>query len=93
MTIYVDPLMSWGWKMRGRTVQNCHLITDGNLDELHQFAAGIGLKRAWFQDKPGRPHYDLTPVRRIHAVAAGAVEVDRRQAVTILRARRERVES
>lgn len=37
-----------------------HLISDTNIDELHQFAEQIGLRREWFQDKPGRPHYDLT---------------------------------
>jgi hypothetical protein len=90
MTIYVDPLMSNGWQLRGHAVQNCHLFTDGPLDELHSFAAQIGMKRAWFQDK-STPHYDLTPTRRKLAVAIGAVEVDRRQAVAIWRAQRERI--
>lgn len=87
MTIYVDPLMSHGWNLRGHAVQNCHLFTDGTLDELHNFAAQIGMKRSWFQPH-STPHYDLTPSRRKVAVALGAVEVDRRQAVTIWRARR-----
>lgn len=50
-----------------------------NLEELHAFAAKIGLQREWFQDRPdtGRgpfPHYDLYSGRlRARAMAAGAV--------------------
>lgn len=87
MMIYVDPLMQFGWVIRGARIANCHLFTDSaDLDELHRFAEGIGLKRAWFQGKASVPHYDLTPRRRAAAVKAGAVEVDRRQAVAIWRA-------
>lgn len=80
MTIFVDPLMAHGWKMRGVLVQNCHLFTDGPVDELHAFAERIGMKRSWFQDK-SVPHYDLTPSRRRTAVACGAVECTRHEAV------------
>jgi hypothetical protein len=61
----------------------CHLIADTD-EELHALATRIGLKRAWFQGN----HYDLTPGRRALAVAAGAVELDRRAFVAKLRARR-----
>jgi hypothetical protein len=43
------------------------------LKELHRLAALIGLKRAWFQDKPDFPHYDLVKVKWRAAVKAGAV--------------------
>ena len=49
----------------------CHMTTDGELDELHAFAARLGLRRAWFQ----RDHYDLPPHGRAAAVALGAEEV------------------
>ena len=49
----------------------CHMATDGDLAELHAFAARLGLRRAWFQ----RDHYDLPPHGRAAAVALGAVEV------------------
>src|SRR5215211_7357682 len=49
----------------------CHLATDGSFDELHAFAARLGLRRAWFQ----RDHYDLPPHGRAAAVALGAEEV------------------
>lgn len=35
-----------------------HLMSD-NLDELHEFAKGIGLQPRWFQSNPRHPHYDL----------------------------------
>lgn len=86
--IYVDPLHPWGWKMHGKTVDSCHMITDqADLAELHEMAQKIGLKRAWFQDKPGRPHYDLTKSRRDVAVECGAVQVSSRQALKILQER------
>lgn len=35
-----------------------HLVAD-TLDELHEFALKIGLKREWFQNHPKHPHYDI----------------------------------
>lgn len=65
----------------------CHLYAD-TVEELHAFAARIGMKRAWFQtSRSGTPHYDLTPGRRAAALKAGAVALDRKQA----RALRERL--
>ena len=49
----------------------CHMATDGDVEELHAFAARLGLRRAWFQ----RDHYDLPPHGRAAAVALGAEEV------------------
>ena len=57
-----------------------------SLEELHAFAAKLGLKRAWFQDDPRLPHYDLSPGRRRAAVALGAFEVDRRFTARRIRA-------
>lgn len=91
MTIYVDRLENYGWKMRGRLVSSCHMFTDAlDLDELHAFAARIGMKRAWFQPHRIAPHYDLVESRRIAAIALGAVEInDRKEASRIWRERRE----
>jgi hypothetical protein len=69
MAIYIDPLRRYD------TGLWCHMATDGNLDELHVFAAKIGLKRAWFQDHARVPHYDLRPGKRLLAVKAGAIQV------------------
>lgn len=32
-----------------------HLVSDVSFEELHAFAASVGLKRIWFQ----RDHYDI----------------------------------
>lgn len=93
MTVFVDGLESWGWVLRGRVVQSCHMFTDSaDLTELHQVAELIGMKRAWFQEHRVAPHYDLTPSRRAAAIAAGAVSVGRREACAIFRARRSAVQ-
>ncbi|WP_321935482.1 DUF4031 domain-containing protein [Paraburkholderia sp. J8-2] len=94
MTIYVDRLEDWGFIIRGRRVRSCHLFTDGHdIEELHRFAERIGMRREWFQVARSAPHYDLTPSRRAEAVRLGAIEVGRREAVAIWRARREVVAS
>ena len=49
------------------------------------FANKIGMKKAWFQNKPGQPHYDLTtPKARARAEAAGAIRIDPRELVKLL---------
>lgn len=55
-----------------------HLASTETVEELHAFAARIGLRRAWFQDHR-IPHYDLTTSSMVQkAVAAGAASVTRR---------------
>lgn len=82
MAIYVDELVSYGQQAArgaeryfGGGKQSCHMFTDGDLEELHRFAANIGMRRSWFQNRPALPHYDLTPNKRRLAVQAGAIEV------------------
>lgn len=81
MPVYVDPMRrcipnkNWKWD------KSCHMFAD-DLEELHNMAEKIGLKRGWFQD--GRlPHYDLTPNKRKQAIQHGANEVgpDRKEIV------------
>lgn len=75
MSCYVDKLRPFGWRIRGRETESCHLLAD-SLDELHEMAQRLGLKRAWFQDKRSGKHYDLVPSKRATAVALGAIELD-----------------
>ncbi|WP_321820834.1 MULTISPECIES: DUF4031 domain-containing protein [unclassified Burkholderia] len=92
MSIYVDELESWGWVLRGRKVQSCHMFTNSlDLEELHIFAERVGMKRTWFQEHRIAPHYDLTPSRRELAIRLGAISVDRRTASRIWRERRDAV--
>lgn len=77
MAIYVDAAIH---PYRGQ--KWCHMIAD-TLDELHDMAEQLDLKRSWFQDKRV-PHYDLAPSKRILAIQFGAKEVDRDQYVAIM---------
>lgn len=70
MAVYVDPVFEWPGKGKW-----CHMMTDGDLSELHAMADRIGLKRSYFQPKSS-PHYDLRPSKRLLAVQQGAIEVD-----------------
>lgn len=73
MAVYVDRLRDWGWRLG----PSCHLIADTN-EELHAFAARLGLRRTWFQPAASGPHYDLTAGRRALALRLGAVELEDR---------------
>jgi hypothetical protein len=81
--VYVDALIDYGWKLG----PSCHLLADTE-EELHAFAAKIGMKRSWFQDGDSHsvPHYDLVANRRKMAVKLGAIEIDRKQLVEKVRA-------
>lgn len=88
MTVYVDHAFAAGdW---GRWSGGGHLQAD-TTEELHAFAAGLGMRREWFQSRPGRPekdHYDLTRDGRERAIARGAVTESRRDGTHRRRARR-----
>jgi hypothetical protein len=81
VAVYVDAAI-WSWQ----GLKWCHLLAD-DLDELHRFAALLGIKRASFQGPPksATPHYDLTGYERSRAIALGAVVCDREQIVLIRR--------
>jgi hypothetical protein len=77
MAILVDPAI-WPW--RGRVW--AHLVSDQSHDELHHFAARLGIPRRAFQGD----HYDIPAELRLTAVELGALEVDARVLVSRLRA-------
>lgn len=83
MSVYVDVLRDWGWRLG----PSCHLIADSN-EELHAFAARIGLRRSWFQTTRD-PHYDLTVSKRALAVELGAIELQDRPFHDLLKRWRE----
>lgn len=74
MAIMVDEAI---WPYRGTLY--AHMMSDqpgqAGLDELHAFAAALGLKRTWFQNKPGHPHYDISQNMRRLAIRKGAQPV------------------
>jgi hypothetical protein len=54
----------------------CRLLSDcGEIEELHAFAAVLGLRSSWFQPHPILPFYVLTPARRAAALLKGAQEM------------------
>lgn len=73
MSVYIDDAFVEGqW---GKWTGGGHMQAD-SLDELHAFAAQLGLRHDWFQDRPGRPeraHYDLTRSKRDRAIYLGAI--------------------
>ncbi|MEV7079410.1 DUF4031 domain-containing protein [Streptomyces sp. NPDC093516] len=75
MTIYIDPPT---WPGHGRLWS--HLVSDVSYDELHTFAARLGVPRRAFE----RDHYDIPAQRYADVVAAGAVEVSSREVVRLL---------
>lgn len=80
MAIYIDELVTYpdnAIKPSIRHLGNrwCHMACDGDLRELHEFAARLGLHPRWFQDHRLVPHYDLTPDKRALAVQWGAREI------------------
>ena len=77
MTILVDRAI---WRWRGR--RWAHLVSDASYDELHAFAARLGLRREWFQGD----HYDIPAAVRDDAVALGAEAVGSAELVRRLRA-------
>lgn len=84
MSYYVDeikrcmPLDETGGRWRWNNY--CHLMAD-TVDELHAAALAVGLKRDYFQNLPGFPHYDLTVTKRRVAVRLGAVQITCRDMV------------
>ncbi len=68
------------WRWRGRRWS--HLASDDDHDELHRFAARLGLRREWFQGD----HYDVPEQLWSEAVALGATPISSRELVRRLRA-------
>lgn len=79
MTVYLD-------KERNafRRMVMCHMIADTH-EELHAMAAAIGLRRSWFQATASTVHYDVCLSRRAVALQLGAVELDRREFVGVIK--------
>ena len=75
MAIYID---SPTWPGHGRLWS--HLISDASYEELHEFAAALGIPQRAFE----RDHYDVIAERYDAAVQAGALPVTSREIVARL---------
>ena len=69
MTVYVDDAVFM--KPNGRK-KYAHMVAT-SYEELHEFAAKIGVKKHFFHRSSKYPHYDITEQQRLTAVEAGAV--------------------
>ena len=78
MAVTVDELRVWPHAKHACFMKgSAHLMAD-TLEELHRFAALLGLRRSWFQNGHV-PHYDLSPRKRELALEMGAVFVPARE--------------
>ncbi|MEX2551020.1 MAG: DUF4031 domain-containing protein [Nitriliruptoraceae bacterium] len=77
MAVLVDPAI---WPRHGRRF--AHLVSDHSYDELHAFAAALGLQRRWFEGD----HYDVPTEVREQAIARGAEPVSAAELVRRVRA-------
>lgn len=59
-----------------------HLVAD-SVQELHEFAASIGLPARAFHRGARHPHYDVTVNQRRRALQHGATAISARDAVRI----------
>lgn len=71
--IYVDDAFI---SHKGRTW--CHLMADSD-EELEAFARKVGLRPEWKHND----HYDVTRIKRLAVVKAGAIEVKPEKIVEI----------
>lgn len=76
--LFDNPINGWS-----------HLVAS-DIETLHEFAAKIGLKKCWFQNKKKKgkvqpqPHYDLRVTKHEIALAHGAKKVARRDLLIFL---------
>ena len=77
MTVLIDPPRWW---LQGRHWS--HLVSDRDLDELHEFAAARGIPRRGFHGD----HYDVPEEYYDQMVEHGAVPTSSRELVRRLRA-------
>ncbi len=60
-----------------------HMVSD-DIEQLHRMAYAIGVDRRHFQNKDGKPHYDVCKQNKLLAIKLGAKEVDEREIIELL---------
>lgn len=83
MSVYVDSMFA-----AYRRMKMCHMLADTTA-ELLAMADAIGVQRKWLQHA-GTPkeHFDVCMAKRDAALKLGAISVDGRRLVQIMRAKR-----
>jgi len=74
MSVYIDDMKApYGF------MKMSHMIAD-TVEELHEMADNIGIKRKWFQGQASFPHYDICQSKKKEAVDCfGAIPVTQRE--------------
>lgn len=81
--VYVDDMRA----KFGRMVM-CHMIAD-TTEELLEMADKIGIDQKWVQCVGTyKEHFDICLSKRAKAVKLGAVQIDRKQLVEIIKRRK-----
>jgi len=82
MSVYVDDARAFAPHLLGGRARWSHLTADSK-EELHAFAAQLGLARSWFQNDNRLWHYDVVDRIRQRAILLGAIPVTTRELVAI----------
>ena len=86
MSVYVDDTAA----DFGRMIM-CHMIAD-TTEELLDMADKIGVQRKWLQHAgTHREHFDIAKSKKALAVKHGAVQISRRDLVSMILSKRERM--
>ena len=59
-----------------------HMAAD-TLDELHKMAISLGISTKYFQNKEGKPHYDICKEKKQLAIKLGAKLVNDRELILL----------
>jgi len=78
MAVYVDQQKN---PYKGMLMS--HMLAD-TPEELHAMAEKIGMLREWFQPR-STPHYDVCQDTRAIAITLGAIVINRRETVALIR--------
>lgn len=81
MTVYVDMAENEFGRMK-----MCHMLAD-TPDELFEMADKIGVARKWYQgfNKASCPHFDIAKSKRALALANGAIIIERKELVALMK--------
>lgn len=79
MSVYIDKSRN----RYGRMIM-CHMIADTPL-ELWDMARAIGVKLKWFQSRASTPHFDICLAKRELAIHHGAIELERKEFVAVMK--------
>lgn len=83
MAVYVDYC-----KNKYQRMLMCHMLAD-SIEELHDMAEKIGVKKKWFQIDNMFLHYDICQSKRKLAIKNGAIEMNTKDILKKLKSKYE----